>query len=118
VEVRDQPRSAAAHWAQCASDASDGVRPDAAEDALLPLRAVLADAVAEKSAALGQDAPVQGALFLRHWLALSARRDAAAELYTPGAVQSAARSCAAQAPAGVLRQPEAPRVAVRQAELA
>ena len=118
AEGRDQPQSAEARSVPCAWDASDGVRLDEAADAPLPLRALLADADAGKSAGQGQDAQAQGAPFLSHRLALSAPPDAAAVLYTLDAVQSAERSCAAQEAAAGLRQPEEPRDAVPPAGLA
>lgn len=81
-----------------ASDASDGVRRDEAEDAARRERLALADADAGKLAVREQACQGQDAQFPSAFRILEPL-DAVAELYTPDAVPSAEQSCAAQAAA-------------------
>ena len=118
MEVRDLLRSDEVRWAPSASDASDGVRQDAAPDADLLLLQDLADAVVEKSAGQAQVVQARDAQFLLRRLAPLARRAEAAELYTPAAVQSAERSCAALAAVAALPRLEVPQAALARVELA
>jgi hypothetical protein len=102
-------RSDAGLSAPSASDASDGVRPDATADADLQ-HPELADADAGKLADPGQVCP---AWAFRQWDALlpalqhvqAVEQDAEAEPYIPDEGQSAERSCAALAVAEVPPQP-------------
>jgi hypothetical protein len=84
-------------------DAWDAVRPDAVEDVARPLLRALADGDAERSAARESDDRAPDARFLpqAHLPVKSVQQVAAEELYTPDAVQSEERSCAAQEAAAV-----------------
>ena len=96
-----------------ASDASDGAHPGVAADAALhPFPAVLADADAGKLAGREPDARAQDAfpLALRHARLAQVVPDAAVALYKQAWDRSAAQSCAAQA-AGLLQPAEWPDAA-------
>ena len=75
-------------------DASDGVRPDGAENAAHPFQAQ-PDADAERSAAREPDGRERDESYppMARSIVRSALRDAVAELCTQAAARSAARSC-------------------------
>jgi hypothetical protein len=103
----------------CAWDASAAVPPDAWEDADRPPVA-LPDADAEKWAGRVQGVPVRDAQQSELPVA-RALPDAAAELYTPAADRSAARSCAVredQASLASPAQPDAAQCAMSMLKLA
>jgi hypothetical protein len=119
AEAPDQLPADARLPVQNALDAWDGARRDAADAADLRCQE-LADVVAEKLAVRARDGRAQDAWFPQaHRSARLEQPDAAAELCTPDAVQSAAQSCAELAVAvGPLPQAQLdaaqPELAARQ----
>ena len=94
AEAPDQLPADARLPVQSALDAWDGAHRDAAGEADLHCRE-LADVVAEKLAVRAPDGRARDASFPQaHRSARQAQPDAAAELCTRDAVQSAAQSCA------------------------
>ena len=101
-----QLQADAAHLAQCAWDASDAVRLGGAADAALRLRALPADAGAEKSADRELVDPGPDACQGRRFEPLeTGQPDVAAGPCTQAAARFAGRSCAVQ---GAAAQPEVP----------
>lgn len=108
MEVPDQLRSDAARSEPSAWDAWVSAHPGVAADAAHQLQPLLADAGAEKSAALAPDGQVLDAFLWALRLVQLAMEvpGAAAVLYKPGADQSAERSCAALASMELQQQAE------------
>ena len=105
---RDRRQSDEARWEPSAWDASDGARRDGGADAArLALLVPLADADAEKSAGREPGVRAQDELSPELLLEQWELQDAAAELCTRGADQSAAQSCAEQAAAAAPKEPQA-----------
>jgi hypothetical protein len=110
VEAPDQLRAAAHQPEPSAWDAWDGAHQDAADAP--ELRPALADAGAEKLAGPAPDGRARDERFRQALrFGRQAQPDAAAELCTQDAAQSAERSCAAQA----LATEQQPQVAQQNA---